>query len=294
MFKNEKVIEYLQITLGVFLVAVGFYFFNQPANLITGGVTGLSLIIKSIFELAPIGVSIFIFAANLVLLVIGGLVLGKELFYKTIYGSLMLPFFTFLISLTKVSPAILYDQIAGDNKIIIVATLGAVLTGLGLGLVFKNNATTGGSDVVVRILHHKLRLPNSVSIYIADGLIVLLGLVYTKNIELTFFAILGIVISGYIVDKVLLTGRSGYTVFIVTNDYHLLKDLIYKKINRGVTKVHVTGGFSETEKDMIICTISKNQLYHLKAIIHENDPNAFTFITKTSESVGIGFSKWLG
>lgn len=286
---KTKLRETLEITFGVILVSIGFYFLYLPANLVTGGVTGTSIIIKEIFSINETMMSIFLFIVNSALLLIGGLVLGKEFFLKTIYGTLLLPALTLLYSLLPIENSVFYNNIIEDShKIIIISTLGAFFTGFGLGYVFKNNATTGGTDVIQRILYDKLKVPYSVAIYLTDGVIIGLGF-WIFGIDNTYFAIVALIISATVVDKVMLTGKSGYTLFIVTNKYHDLKEQIYLKLDRGITKASVVGGYSDRNHDMIICTISKNQLYHIKAVIKEVDPNAFTFITKTVESVGKGF-----
>ncbi|MDY0276929.1 MAG: YitT family protein [Acholeplasma sp.] len=290
MLKNRKIKEILEITLGVFLVTVAFYFFYSPLNLVTGGVTGLSILVKDLFNLSGVYTSIFIFSANVILLIVGGALLGKEFFLKTIYGTLLLPALTFILSVLKVPTDLLIREISPTgNSLLIAAITGSVITGLGLGLVFKNNATTGGTDVIQKVLYNKTKVPYSFAIYITDGLIILLGL-FVFGIEETFYAVLALIIAGLVVDKIILTGRSGYTVFIITNHYQELKEAIYNKVNRGITKISVVGGFSDTERDMVVCTITRNQLYSLKSVVAEIDPKAFTFITKTTESVGEGFN----
>lgn len=290
MKSQHKIREATEITIGVILISLAFYFLFLPSELVTGGVTGLSIVFKEIFKASEVAVSIFILIANLILLLIGGIILGKEFFFKTIYGTLLLPLITLLLSLLPIDSNIILNNISQDsNKIIIISTVGGLITGLGLGLVFKNNATTGGTDVVQRILYEKLKVPFSFAIYLTDGLIIALGF-FIFGIDNTYFAVIALIIAGTLVDKVILSGRSGYTVFIVTSDYQKLKTEIYSKVNRGITKVSAVGGYSDKDRDMIICTISKNQLYHLKAVIEENDPTAFTFITKTVESVGQGFN----
>ena len=283
--------ELIEITIGVIIVAFSFYFLLSPAHLVTGGVTGLSIIFEKIFNISNgLIISLFILIANLILLAIGGIILGRKFFYKTVYGTIMLPLMIAVFELIPLEHHWIYDKITDSNyQLVIVATIGALLTGFGLGLVFKNNATTGGTDVIQRILYEKLKVPFSVAIYLTDGIIIALGFIIF-GIEQSYFAVIAIIISGTVVDKLMLSGRSGYTVFIVTNDYLKLKEEIYLKVNRGITKIEAVGGFSDQERDMIICTISKNQLYHLKAVIQEKDPHAFTFITKTYESVGQGFN----
>ena len=297
MNRKQKVKEIVDMSLGVFLVTIGYYFFFSPANLVTGGVTGLSIVYKEFFKAPQLSVSIFIYTANIILLIIGGLVLGKQFFFKTIYGTLLLPTLITIYSLIGIQDNIIYSKL-GDSNLIIACIIGSLLTGMGLGMVFRNNATTGGTDVVQKLLYHKLKVPYSVAVYITDGIVVGLGLLastitfgFGHGLEVTFFAIASVILVGFTIDRVTLSGRSGYTLFIVSNEYTIMKEAIYKQIDRGVTKVSVVGGYSETEKNMIICTISQNQLYDIKMIIETIDPHAFTFITRTIESVGKGFSK---
>lgn len=288
--QHQKTKEIIQIVFGTLLIAFGFYYLYLPSDLVTGGVTGLSIIFKDMFQQSEVAMSIFIFVANLILLIVGGIILGKDFFIKTIFGTLLLPLITLIFSLLPIDSNFILDKITEEShKIIIISTSGALLTGIGLGFVFKNNATTGGTDVIQRILYEKLKVPFSVAIYLTDGLIILAGFI-VFGIDKTYFAIIALLIAGTIVDRVILSGRSGYTVFVVTNEYHQIKNQIYKTLDRGITKLSAVGGYSETERDLIVCTISKNQLYTLKSIIAENDPHAFTFITKTVESVGQGFS----
>lgn len=288
-FKKQKTSETLEITFGVLLLTCGFYFFFLPANLVTGGVLGLSIVFENIVESEEV-ISLFVTIANGILLVIGGLLLGKKFFFKTIYGSILLS--TFLIIFEKglkIPNTLIYSQLSGGTSLLVSALFGGCITGLGLGLVLRNNATTGGMDIVQRIVNKFLRIPFSLALYAVDGTIIIIGIIVTKSLEGGFFAIGALLLTGVVIDYVMLRGKSGYTVFIVTHKFEELKNAIYKEINRGITKTSVVGGYSLTEKDMIICTITKNQLYDLKYIIQENDPDAFTFIMKANETLGSGF-----
>lgn len=288
-FTKQKITEIFEITIGVLFLTAGFYFFFLPANLVTGGVLGLSIIFEKIVDSEEV-ISLFVTIVNGILLVIGGLILGKKFFLKTIYGSVMLSVFLFLFEkVLKISNTLIYEQLSGGTSLLVSAIIGACISGLGLGLVLRNNATTGGMDIIQRIVNKFLRIPFSLALYVVDGTVIILGIIVTKSLEGGFFAIGALLLMGVIIDQVMLRGKSGYTVFIVTHKFEELKNAIYKEINRGITKTSVVGGYSLTKKDMIICTITKNQLYELKYVIQENDPNAFTFIIKANETLGSGF-----
>ena len=208
MSKKFNFRELVEISLGTLFVAIGFYYLLLPTDLVTGGVTGLSIVFKETFKISSDQIiSIFIFIVNMVLLLIGYLILGKEFFFKTIYGTILLPLFTFIFSLIPVANDFFIKNIQSDgNLLIIVSTISGVLTGLGLGLVFRNNATTGGSDVIQRILYEKLKVPYSIALYITDGIIIALGLLIF-GIENTYFAVLTLIIAGIVIDKVNLNGQ---------------------------------------------------------------------------------------
>lgn len=287
---KDKLKEIFEITIGVLIMTAGFYFFFLPSSLVTGGVTGLSIVFQKIVESGQV-VSIFVTIVNFILLMIGWAVLGKKFFFRTIYGSILLSLYLFLFEkILKIDSNIIMKEIT-QNKFLIAAIFGAITTGIGLGLVLRNDATTGGMDIVQRIAVKYFKIPFSVAMYFIDGVVIFLGFVVTGSIEATFYAVGALMLLGIVVDYVLVSGRSGYTVFIVTDHFSLLKEAIYAGIDRGITKTTVYGGYSEVEKDMIVCTISKRQLYTLKHIIHTNDPAAFTFITKTNEAIGQGFRK---
>jgi len=287
MSRKFNLKNFINMTFGVILIVAGYYFFFAPANLVTGGITGVSLILSKLFEINQTGKSIFIFIANCLLLIIGGLFLGKKFFLKTLYGTILLPVLIFILSIFKISEDLILKEIT-TNKLLISSVGGSILTGIGLGLTFKSNATTGGMDVIQKILSKKIKIPYSLALYTTDGIIVLLGF-FVFKIENTFYAVFAIIVCGIVIDRVILSGKSGYTVFIISNDYELLRKKIYERINRGITKISVVGGYSNQDKNMLICTITKNQLYNLKSIIEEVDSSAFTFITKTTESLGQGF-----
>lgn len=289
-FKNLDYGEVSEITFGVFLLSAGFYFFFLPSNLVTGGVLGLSIIFQDIVNSESV-VTIFVTVVNMALLILGGLILGKKFFLNTVYGSVLLSLFLFIFEvILKLDDKLVINQLT-QSSFLISAIFGGILTGIGLGLVLRNDATTGGTDILQRIANKFFKVPFSVALYIIDGVIIILGIVITKSLEGGFYAIGALLIVGVVVDHMMLRGASGYTVFIVTKEFEAIQKAIYKGINRGITKTAVVGGYSLEDKDMIICTITKKQLYDLKHIISETDPAAFTFIVKANETLGQGFKK---
>lgn len=279
---KAKLREILEITAGVIIMSAGFYFFLLPLNLIIGGVMGVAVIFQD-----TIPVSLFMYIANFILLMLGWMVLGKVFFVKTAYATLLSP--TIIWVLEKTIPSDYFMKFMTESPLLIGAAFGGIFLGIGLGIVIRNNATTGGIDVVQNIMHKYLHMPFSTAMYITDGAIIIIAMII--NFQLGLYAVGSMMISGLLIDRLSIEGKAGYTVFIVTDFPDLMQEKIYDKLERGITKMRVVGGYSKKDKEMIICTVDRAQLYIFKHIIKNTDPKAFTFVTKTKEALGEGFSR---
>lgn len=274
--------EVIEITAGVILMSVGFYFFLLPFNLIIGGVMGVSVILQDV-----IPISTFMYIANTVLLIIGFIFLGKVFFIKTIYATLLSP--TIIFILERLVSQDFFVKHLTESPLMISALFGGIFLGVGIGIVFRSNATTGGIDIIQNILNKYLHIPFSTAIYLTDGIIILYAILI--NFQLGLYALGSMILTAFIVDKLSIEGKSGYTVFIITNYAELMQEKIFLELERGVTLVDAMGGFSKEKKTMIVCTVDRNQLYLFKRIIKQVDPKAFTFVTRTKEALGEGFSR---
>lgn len=277
-----KMLEILEITGGVILLTLGFYFFLLPQNLVIGGVMGISVLLRDV-----IPVSTFVLVANLVLLLVGLIFLGKAFFLKTVYATLLHPLILLVLELTV--EANFFMKYMNESPYMVSALFGALFVGVGLGMVIRNNATTGGIDIVQNIMHKFLRIPFTWALYIIDGTIIAIALFV--DFQAGLYAFGAMLLSGMIIDRLSIEGKSGFTVFILTDKTKEIQAEIYDKLDRGLTKIKVVGGYTNKEKEMILCTIDRMQLYTFKLIIKRIDPNAFTFVTRTKEAFGFGFSK---
>lgn len=279
---KAKLIEILEITGGVTLLSLGFYFFLLPQNLVIGGVMGISVLLQNVIE-----VSVFIFVANVFLLIVGLIFLGKAFFLKTVYATLLSPATIFILERTV--PADFFMKYMNESPYMVSALFGALFVGVGLGMVIRNNATTGGIDIIQNMMHKFLHIPFAWALYIIDGTIITIALFV--DFQAGLYAFGAMILSGIIIDRMSLEGIAGYTVFILTDKTKDMQTKIYEKLDRGITKIKVIGGYSNQEKEMIVCTIDRLQLYTFRLIIKEIDPQAFTFVTRTHEATGYGFSK---
>lgn len=282
--KKLKVISiqerYLMISIGIIFMALGFHYFILPANLVIGGVTGLGLIFNSVFKNVPI--SLIVFILNLFLLILGLVFLGKKLFLRSIYGSLLFPFVLFVFET-------FLPILDINSDLVLTVVFGGILIGIGFGLVIKYGGTSGGTDIPIKILNKKLKLPLSLSLYSIDGLIIIIGVLvfYSQfGISAGLYALITMFISGKAADMVIVGGNSKKAVQIITDFPSEIKTAIYELVSRGVTEIDIKGGYSNNDKTMLVTVITKQEYYIIRNIIARIDANAFVYVTPATEIHG--------
>jgi uncharacterized membrane-anchored protein YitT (DUF2179 family) len=285
--------QYIEITIGVIIMTIGFYFFFIPLNINSGGVGGLSIVLSKIINKEWLKISYLVYGFNIGLLILAYFTLGKKFILRILYPTILYPTIIFILEITNVPTNLIFrgfPENTATSQLLVAALFGALIVGLGLGMVFNNNTTTGGMDIVQKIINKYLKVPYSVAIYLTDGIIVILGLL-AFNVEVVLYGVLSVFLIGLVVDKIIFNGRSGFTAFIITSPAYeeKVKNAIINDLDRGLTKVRVTGGYTDKERSLIICTIARNQTFDLKDYVLRHDPKAFTFIVETREVVGYGF-----
>ena len=292
-FSNEKIKEYINISLGSLLVAFSFSFFLDPMNLVIGGGTGIATILKNTIGL---NTAITVFIVNVVTLIIGLIFLGKDFFFKTLFGSLAVPAFIAILNLIYgLIP--LKDGQPWINDKMLVILFSAFIMGVGLGITIKNGGSTGGTEIPQNILYKYLRMPYSVSLWLIDGIIVVIGSFFIHeegqimDPHMILYALIFIFISGVVMDQIVFSGFNSRAVHIISEKNDEIKERILKDFDRGVTQIQVVGGYTNQEKSKLVCILSSSEYYRLKKIIHECDPNAFYYVVRANEVTGEGFSK---
>ncbi len=285
MFKHKKLRtitkyeQYLMISMGIILMVIGFYYFLLPAHLVAGGVSGFGLALNEFFGFR---VSFVVLSLNAILLVFALVFLGKKVFIKSIYGSVLFPVTLFLFE--RYSPTL---DIQGD--LFLAVTFGGVFIGIGFGLVIKYGGTSGGTDIPIKILNRKLRLPLSVSIYLVDGIIIFLGVIAfweESGIMLGLYAVISMFIGGKIADMVIVGSNSKKAVQIITDFPEEIKEAIYNTVYRGVTEMEIQGGYSKNKKTMLVTVITRQEYYLVRNIIADIDESAFVYVTPATEIQG--------
>ena len=292
---KEKVHQFLMITLGVILLDIGFFFFMDPAKIVSGGTMGLSILFTPMInKFWPwFSNSIFLYIVDVISLICGLIFLGKDFFIKTIYATLLSPTVVFLFE--RVFDSNFFMQTISDDvtKKIVAVIVGSLFVGVGVGVAIKNNGSTGGMDVFQKMINKFAKVPMSVAIYFTDWVIVILaGFVYQNSFTYMYqianvvFGSIGVLFQAYIIDLICMSGRSRRTVYVITDQPDKIKELIYSELDRGVTFASVVGAYTGVERTMVICTMDKNEAYKITSEISKLDSKAFTFVSSCKEVKG--------
>ena len=281
---KELVRDYCMILLGTAIMAVGYVVFVSPLKLAPGGVYGIAIILHHLFNF-PIGLSGL--CLDLPLLLIGTLWLGPKFGAKTVASVLALPAF---ISVLEYFYG--YEPLVSDPAATVILVLfGSVLIGLGLGIIFKTRATSGGTDIIAMIIAKYVKhVSVGKLVIIVDSTVVLLSLVAFKDWTIPLYSWLVIYIEGIIIDKVVSGGQSGKAVMIISDKPEEIKDCILEKLQRGGTFIKGEGMYNHSDKKIIYTTVSRKQLPQLIHYVHETDPAAFLSVLEASEVLGNGFA----
>ena len=289
-------IQYIWITVGVIFVTLGYYFFFDPAKIIAGGVTGLAIFLKPLWENSSwFTSSIFLYGIEAICLLLGLIFIGKDFFLKTIYASLLYPSLVFILERINIPgdtplQMVIFNSISPENVKLICLFLGALLTGGGVGIALRNNGSTGGIDVIQKMISKYAKIPLSQTMYFTDWVIVLFaGLKFTPfsySIEFVVYGSIAVIVEGFIIDYIALSIKPRRTVYVISDNPQSIKDLIYSELDRGVTFSPVMGAYTNKERTMVICTMDKNEAYRIVGMISKVDPKAFTFVTSCKEVRG--------
>ena len=275
--------DYLLILLGTAVMAVGYVVFISPLKLAPGGVYGIAIILHHLFDF-PIGLSGL--CLDLPLLLIGTLWLGPKFGAKTVASVLALPAFISILEFWYG-----YDPLVKDpSATIILVLFGAIIIGLGLGMIFKTRATSGGTDIIAMIIGKYVKhISVGKLVIIVDSTVVLLSLIAFNDWTIPLYSWLVIYIEGVVIDKVIAGGQSGKAVTIVSEEPEAIKEFILNNLQRGGTYIKGEGMYSGTERKIIYVNVSRKQLPQLIHFVHETDPKSFISIQEASEVLGEGF-----
>ncbi len=270
-----RILNYLYVLIGAAIIAISFNVFLLPNQIAPGGVSGISTILNGVFGWEPAYVQ---WALNIPLFIAGVIILGMEFGLKTFVGTVFLPF---VVYLTK-------DWDPWTLNPLLAAIFGGMGTGLGIGIVFRGHASTGGTDLAAQILAKYTHLSLGICVAIIDGLIVLTA-AFVFNIEKGLFALLGLYITSKTIDIVQIGWQRSKMVLIISKEEERIKKAVLEEIDRGLTKILSYGGFTNEKRPIFMVVIDQTEFYALKELVANIDPVAFVIVVDASEVLGKGF-----
>lgn len=272
--------SFFLVLIGTFIMSVGFVFFIAPYKFVPGGVYGIAITIHHLFNL-PIGTTALILDIPLTLL--GIRLLGPRFGWKTVLGFVSLAVFVDLLGFLQGNKPLVEDDP------LLSAVFGGVLVGIGLGLLFKSKASSGGTDIVAMIFGKYTKLPLGQLIIYIDSVVVLIGLIAFNDWTIPLYSWIIIYITGKVVDLILEGTTYEKSIFIISDKYDEIKNKITIDLDRGGTVIYGKGLYSDNNKQIIFTVVSRRELAIIKEYIKLIDPNAFVTVMNAHEIFGKGF-----
>ena len=278
---KKRVYETIMIIIGNLILAFGLCAFVTPVGLISGGASGIGIAVKSI---TGINISYTVYVINFIMFIIGFIFLGKKFAFGTLLSTFLYP--TFIALFERI------PQLANiTNDILLSALYGGLCIGLGLGLVLRVGASTGGMDIPPLLVNKKTGISVAWLINIFDCGILLLQVIFCPiTIEAVLYGITVVIITTIVVDKVIILGETKIQVLVISPKWQEIRKIIFDDINRGCTLLNVTTGYYQDKQLAVMAVVSKRELHLLNDMILEIDPTAFIISNETHSVKGRGFT----
>ncbi len=271
----------LTTILGGAVFALGFDLFLLPNEMNTGGVSGLSMILRELLGFGSVGVIQIII--NIPLFLIGGIKIGKKFFWGSLLGMLSSSVFIDLFNL--IPPP--------QTELLLGVVYGAVLCGLGIGMVFASGTSTGGMDIVVRLLKLRYRnVPVGQLCLILDLIVAVLTGIVFRDVAKSLYTGVTVFITSQVVDAVIYRFDYSKVALIITAEYEKVAKVVGDKLHRGTTFLYGQGAYSGKDTKVVLTAVKRQQLAELKEIVTQIDPNAFIIVQEAHQVLGDGFAKY--
>lgn len=273
--------ELIMVSLGCAIYALSLDMVSVPNQLADGGLSGVTLILHHFWN---IDMGLATLVLNIPLIILGYRYMGKLLLAYTIWGTVSLSFFLWLWRLFPI-----ITQLNLDHDLFLSAILAGTLSGFGLGIVFRYNGTSGGTDIIARIFQIKFGISSGKMLLLCDAVVLFASLSYL-DIKHMMYTLLASFILSRVLDTVQQGAYSARGLLIISNHYQEIAKMIDLELERGFTYLNALGGYQEDEKKVIYVVVSPREIPQIKQLIHHEDPNAFVTIFEVHEALGEGFT----
>lgn len=279
---REFLKSYAVITLGSLIYALAYNIFFAPNQVAMGGLTGLGQVLNAVIPVLPVGGTVF--AMNVPLFFLGWKYIGGHLLVSSLYA---MTFSSFAIDVLDM----IYRFPPTDTML--AAIFGGALLGLGIGLVFAKGATTGGTDLIARLLKLKFAwLPMGTLVLFPDFAVIVLAAIAFGKVESALYGVVALFVTTKVMDLVLYGLDSSKVAYIISDAYREIADAITHDMERGLTLLHGEGGWSGAEKKILLVAFKQKQIVALKQTVKAIDPSAFLIVCDAHEVLGDGFREY--
>ena len=278
---NKKIKEYGLITLGTIIVSFALEYFFFPNDIAAGGVSGIALALNTLIGL---DISLTVFVLNVILFALAFWLIGSSFGGKSIYA-------TALLSVVMWVMETFLEPVAVTDNLMLTTIFGSALLAMGSAIIFHQDASTGGTTIIAKIINKYFQLPLGQGLLMTDFSVTLLA-IYTFGIEKGLFGLLSTILIGNLIDKFIDGLNPCKQVFIVTGKEELVVNFITKDVNRGCTVLNSKGGYTGDKNSVIYTVLNRSQFITLKQFIVKENPEAFITVNEASDVVGLGFKNY--
>ena len=279
--KKEIIEAYAQIVIGCVIGAAAYPTFLVPNNIAPGGLTGVATILNYLFQW-PVGTVSLIL--NIPLFLIGYRTMGKIFAFRCLVATLLFSVLIDILPLKAISVEPVLDPLLGT-------LFGGVLLGVGLGLILRGGATTGGTDMIARMVHRRFNFISVGMFLFALDFVVVIAAALTISGEKALYALINIYICSKVIASVMVGFGGHKACFVMTGAWEKVTQRVMDEVGRGVTYLEARGAYSGKSQPVVMCVASRQEMTALKRIVQEEDEKAFMFITEAHETLGEGFSR---
>ena len=272
----ERFFSYVQILLGTLIGGAAYPLFLTPNQIAPGGITGVAMILNHLLQW-PVGTVSLVL--NVPLFLIGYRTMGRIFAFRSLVATIL---FSVFIDILPLHP-LTYDPLLGT-------LYGGVLLGIGLGLIMRGGATTGGSDMIARIVHKRFQFISTGSLLFAIDCAVVTAAGFLIGTTEALYALINIFLTAKVMDVIIVGFSSNKACFVISGRWQEISERIMREMSRGVTQLTARGAWTGTERPTLLCVISRSEITAFKRILREEDENAFVIIIEAHEAIGDGFT----